>query len=375
MGRIIQVTTASNEDGRLEVFFLQETEGTSDLTSPQIFHYWQTRANNGWAGPAQINTTIGAKQMVVEKNQDGRLELFYVGLDDAIYHKWQTVKNTQNPAQWSADQALTNFGRAYLNSYQPITVKQNQDKRLELFYVASDKKIYHQWQSIPNAKMNEWSGEQKFITSALNNFEGKYITVGSNADGRLELFFPNEFDSSALYNRWQTVKNTQNPAQWSAENRLGSNDLAVFLTVGQNQDGRLELFYIGTNSALYHKWQTVKNTQNPAQWSAENRLGSNDFAQDIVIGQNEDGRLELFYVGLNNNIYHRWQTVKNTQNPAQWTGEQSFHINVQNQRHGSIAIGSNLDKRLELFYIGEDHSLYHIWQVAKNGGWSAPAKF
>jgi hypothetical protein len=32
-------------------------------------------------------------------------------------------------------------------------------------------------------------------------------------------------------------------------------------------------------------------------------------AQQIAIAQNADGRMEIFYVGTNNVIYHNWQVT------------------------------------------------------------------
>ena len=33
------------------------------------------------------------KQVVTSANQDGRIEVFYIGLNDVIYHNWQTAPN------------------------------------------------------------------------------------------------------------------------------------------------------------------------------------------------------------------------------------------------------------------------------------------
>jgi hypothetical protein len=41
-------------------------------------------------------------------------------------------------------------------------------------------------------------------------------------------------------------------------------------------------------------------------------------AKQICVGQNQDGRLEIFYVGTNDRIYHNWQTTPNGNN---WNGE------------------------------------------------------
>jgi hypothetical protein len=37
---------------------------------------------------------------------------------------------------------------------------------------------------------------------------------------------------------------------------------------------------------------------------------------------------------------------------------------------GSMTVAANANGRLEVFAIGRDHVLYHRWQLAPNGGWS-----
>src|SRR5206468_3957405 len=62
--------------------------------------------------------------------------------------------------------------------------------------------------------------------------------------------------------------------------------------------------YVGTNDDLYHNPQTTPNDG----WEGEGRL-SGASAKQIAVGQNADGRLEIFYVGTNNDLYHNSQTL------------------------------------------------------------------
>jgi hypothetical protein len=45
---------------------------------------------------------------------------------------------------------------------------------------------------------------------------------------------------------------------WHGESALGGGALQI--AVGRNEDGRLHIFYIGTNGDLYHNWQTALNS-------------------------------------------------------------------------------------------------------------------
>jgi len=57
-----------------------------------VWHIWQTAPNNGWSGWATMGGVI-TSDPAIGRNQDGRLEVFARGTDDALWHNWQTVPN------------------------------------------------------------------------------------------------------------------------------------------------------------------------------------------------------------------------------------------------------------------------------------------
>ena len=63
------------------------------------------------------------------------------------------------------------------------------------------------------------------------------------------------------------------------------------LTVGGNQDGRLEVFARGGDGAVWHNWQTAPNNG----WSGWDSLGG--WIDRISVAGNADGRLEIFARG------------------------------------------------------------------------------
>ena len=64
--------------------------------------------------------------------------------------------------------------------------------------------------------------------------------------------------------------------------------------VARNNDGRLEVFVIGVNgNALLNKWQNTASTT--TSWSAYQSLGGNIKSNPAVIA-NQDARLEVFAV-------------------------------------------------------------------------------
>ena len=72
-----------------------------------------------------------------------------------------------------------------------------------------------------------------------------------------------------------------------------------------NVDGRLELFGVGTDRALWHIWQTAPHA---GPWSAWSSLGG--VLTDIpAVAVNTDGRIEVFVRGTDNALWHIWQTA------------------------------------------------------------------
>jgi hypothetical protein len=93
---------------------------------------------------------------------------------------------------------------------------------------------------------------------------------------------------------------------------------AKALTAGVNDDGRLEIFYTGTDKTLYHDWQSTPATlptvetpnapNNPNPWLGQTLFGKGNKANQVSLGQNSDGRLEIFYVGTGSDLFHGYQT-------------------------------------------------------------------
>jgi hypothetical protein len=73
---------AQNSDGRLEVFGI----GFDDA----LWNIWQNSPGGGWSGWNQLGGPGAAvKQIVAAQNSDGRLEVFGIGFDDALWNIWQ----------------------------------------------------------------------------------------------------------------------------------------------------------------------------------------------------------------------------------------------------------------------------------------------
>ena len=154
------------------------------------------------------------------------------------------------------------------------------------------------------------------------------IASGRNADGRLEVFYVG--GDNAIWQRWQVSPG----GRWSAEFRLGG--IARSVAVATNRDGRLEAFYVGIDNAIWHRWQVSPG----GGWSSESRLGG--WASSVAAARNRDGRLEVFYVGGDNAVWQRWQVSPG----GGWSGEVRLGGTAKD-----VAAATNRDGRLELFYV------------------------
>jgi hypothetical protein len=59
-------------------------------TNDQLFH--RVQVAGGWS--AEIAFGLGAKDLAVSRNSDGRLELFYTAPTGALNHSWQLAPNS-----------------------------------------------------------------------------------------------------------------------------------------------------------------------------------------------------------------------------------------------------------------------------------------
>jgi acylphosphatase len=347
-----------NADGRLEVFLVGSDK--------QLHHRWQTAANSStwsddWASLGG-EWWVGSNPAVAQ-NADGRIEVFLVGSDKQLHHKWQTKVN--NSSQWS------DGSPSLLNEWpDDSTVVNNADGRLEVYIVGSDEHLYHRWQTAANS--SQWSvwTEGNFTTN-WNSLWGQFSlkarpAVARNADGRLAVFMV--FLDRRLYVTSQIKANDSTRAAWDGWNVLGMQYLwPDDPVVAQNADGRLEVFLVGSDRRLYHKWQTAANSSTwsdgwaslGGQWSHRRRP---------AVAQNADGRLEVFLVGLDKQLHHRSQTAANS---SQWSEIWTVLGGQEWPPSSDPSIGRNADGRLEVFLVGSDKQLYHRRQTAANSStWS-----
>jgi hypothetical protein len=196
-----------------------------------------------------------------------------------------------------------------------ITAGSNQDFRQELFVMGRDDSLWHIRQVAPNVG---WSGWESLGKPRDGNFSEPPRDrdlfdplVKKNVDGHLEVFAPG---NGAFCNRWQEAPNSNvwRHEGWNQKPKpqptVALTWLEAELNVGGALAGRLEVLGFGDDGALWHAWQIdVK-----PNWSPWHSLGSPPAKirepDRLTIGTNRDGRLEVFVMGQDGEVWHIWQT-------------------------------------------------------------------
>ena len=316
----------------------------------------QASVPTGFAPDAFIETNVIPKLLVAAVNADGRLEVFFTDQTDVLHHAWQTAPRADS---WQQDYLESPTDRA-----TDVTVSQGSDGRLEVFYIGPDGNIYRDWQT----RSGPWNGKLRFVSPAV---AAKKVALAQNFDGRLELFYTDQTD--VLYHAWELAPG----GDWSGATLLGSaTETATAFTVGQNPDGRLEVFYADDGGVLHHNWQSPGGG-----WSGPQLLGApTDKAQEIAVitnvysDPNSDSRnviqtLEVFYIGLDNVMYHTWQDPNG---PGGWSESISGPSAASSR---ALSVFRLVGGRQEVLYLDDaSGDLYCTWQKAPglHESWAAP---
>jgi hypothetical protein len=261
---------------------------THDLALHQIDDAQQAAPDEGWSGWSHPAGAVGgAGSPTIGLDADSRLELFFVGYDGNLYDAWQSTPGGSLGA-WAS------LGSPSGGIVGSPTVATNEDGRLEVFVRIGDGSVWHVWQGSPGGGwVSSWA--------SLGGNTPDTLGVERNVTGTLELFAIGS--DGALWHIWQTSAG----GNWSAWASLGGS-VTGRPAVGKNASGTLEAFVRGVDGAIYHIWQTSP----AAGWSAVSSLGAPNGLPgqgSPVVQKNVDGRLETFFVGNDSQLWHIWQTI------------------------------------------------------------------
>ena len=337
---------APSGDGRLELFVFGGSDGG-------VWHAWQAQWSNssiwyGWCdmGLAESETATAGV------NADGTLVLAVRNASSQLSYASQTAWSNG----WSAWTALPSVPGG---GEDAPGVAADAGGRLQLFLVGpSDGHLYRMGQVSGG---NGWSGWQDH--GAPNTYLAGPVAAARSGDGRIEVFAIDE--NGSVWN----VRQSAPSGAYSGWNAYGNPGVGLEdrPALAKSADGRLELFVRGQDLLLYHQWETAVGTFSWSGWNSHGAASTPDkrFTDHPVVAASADGRLELFLRGGDENIYHAWQTSASN-GWSDWVNEGAAgggFVTV------APALARNGDGRLEIFALAIDGNIYHKWQTAASNGW------
>lgn len=292
--------------------------------------------------PFETFDNAGYTKLAAERNLDGRLNVFAVGIPDrTLYTHYQTTPG----GGWNADgwQAL---GGAYIIE---LVTAQNQDGRIELFCLNDSGQAFHQYQTAPNGN---WSGWQPFQGLGLHS-----IAAAKRSDGRLEVAAIT--DGGQMFHRVQLAPGTGWDTDWSYAG--GSNLASVKLAVGH---AGLVAIAIDQSATGPNVHEAHENTS--FQWSAFSSPigGSLMRISSMSIGTHRDGRLSV--VGIKDSTI-----VELPQNLDTFAWPTSFHQSFGTfPFYAAVATARTASNDFLVFARGQQDGAMYFFEPAKT--WYSP---
>jgi hypothetical protein len=268
---------------------------------------------------------------IVGTNEDGRLEVFIIGEDGALWHSWQLQENIKQWSAWASFGSPPNGPLVEQRGTIPkFAVTKDRDGRLQVF--VTNGTVWQIGQLKKNVNWNSW---HSLGTPSSPSGQAEGVWSIANQDGRIELFIQNSRNHS-LQHMWQlpdavSFNGIYTEFGWP---RSASIDVETKLTLALDLSGRLELATISGGFVQIRR-QRIPN----ADWENWQSLNVPNATikfdpYSISLGKNADGRLELVAEGQNHNLWHTWQISAQNNNAPEWSGQWA--------NFGSPVFGTNI---------------------------------
>lgn len=166
----------------------------------------------------------------------------------------------------------------------------------------------------------------------------------SAANGRIDVFFRS--DGQLLH--WYRTPD----GVWSLSNLGGR--IITQPAAASWESGRLDVFALGTDSRLWHRWYTG------GEWRPWEPLGSRLLTSAPAVASWGPGRLDVFARGRENDLLHKWFD----------NGTWSVFQSLQGVLTSSPAAASWAPGRIDVFVRGTEQRLQHKWFVS-GSDWSS----
>ena len=318
---IAQIQMTRDQDGSVAVM--------ARTTGGGLMFDEQNGPGAGWKAPASLGGW-GLQDFAITHQADGRLVVFALGGDGAIYMQTQNAAGSTSFSGWS-----------YLGGHDLIDVAaaREADGLVVMLAVGADHNVYEQRQSSPNGGFDPWTwvGGPGVVQIAMETQpSGRIALIGRTPDG--EMMFTNQPTVNANFVGWTTLDGTQ---------------LTDF-TLAKNLDGRLEMVAIGGDTAVYDKPQARPDLE-WSSWFAVGQSGVTSVATTLAA----DGSLNLFMVGSDHQVHRVAQNGPG----GGLIGEPLMGGN----NFVKVSAEHDLDGRMEVMGLAANGTVYQTWQTSPGG--------
>jgi hypothetical protein len=328
-GKAKEITAALDQLDRLEIFYIG--------TNGHVYQNFQTQPNGVlWAGEQKFSTDK-AKQVILARDAAKNLNLFYIGTDNSLRQNIQTsaAKNT-----WSGD---VNWGEPA----KAGSVILDGTGALTFAFIDAHGQLFRKRQD--NPATNHWS-----MTAPFGDVGVRSVALALDIGNRLFLIYVDQQEN--LVRRVQTDAIND---IWSAPILFGSGKVREAYCLS-DRTGALQVFYAGTNDQLFHDWQ---NDPNSDTWQGQTPFVGFKGSQ-IVSGESKAFGVECFFVGEKNGLWRNFEDTEPSQpNNANWHGFSRMAADLHKLASAKkITVANNADGRLEIFFVGTNDHIYHDWE-------------
>lgn len=241
--------TILNGGAASDPFAIKNADGTTEVFVRNPFNQIsRSRSNAG--NYSALETFPGNERFVGNVaailNQSNKLEIFARGSNNQLFNRYQNNPNVASLNDWSGWSSLGG------NLKSDAAVTMNLDKRLEVFAIQQDDRIYKNYHRVFGGL---WSGWEDMPANV--RFKGT-PSAATDAAGRIHVV-ARGFDD-AVYINFQTTPNGAYFG-WMSFGGIATGDPVIT----RRGDGRLAIFVKGTDK-LYHRFQIAPNG-NWTEWS------------------------------------------------------------------------------------------------------------
>lgn len=319
------VASIRNLDNTLAIFV--------PTASGDVFRNQQEAPGGGWRGWRDMGASSeGLAHLVAGKGADGSLNVCGIGGNGDVWCAGESAPGIG----WSS---FTDLGGGAIEP--GFAMAQDLSGRLEIFGVNSAGRVLTDLQS----SSGSWGG----WAPVAANYQGD---EGRGSDGGWKL---------------------------RGEYRTANPELNAHLAVLRNLDGRLEIF--GT-SRYGQLWEEVQQTPGGA-WGSLMAIPGARVRADFVAGQESDGRLVIVGEGATGDAFGMDGSGRAERREPVWSIAQQWpggpwgqwsSVGVA-QLRSQLVLGNNADGRLQLFGIGGNGDVWSNWQSSEDGNWAGWVDF